>query len=495
MTEQEILNSYRRGDWKVVARRPEVKTVMVENPEDPAQKIPRDVPTDNTIWGIISPTGQYDEVVVKVKPTEPYKPGEIWTTGPQFDPIKGPAEEIKPPAAESTEAASPELAKQRAAEAAAANALAQQRAAEDAQRTKNKADIGYGITDKERADLAQTATSQNLTQQQVDLRARELEQSGTQRGRELDIAQANNQIAAANQALAAKRLELDQIVRDDASKLDWAKFEYLKAKDASDAQVASARLDLERLAQQQTAAAQTAANVLGQQTLEQRKAEAQQTAQTAAQTAATTAASTILTNERQAQQQAAQTGAGLLQQRAATAQGMLGQVLGLAGQGQPSGRYGGGLQSVPAGLGAELVGGIAGYSADLMGGQGTLDAATRMVQSMGNDVSSPAAATAIGVLTQMLDRYKSMSGNDHPIVTAKPNPAPVAAAAGTAAGATAGAAQNVAQQVPASIAPTAFTAPGTSGIYPSVTAAPMGVGFMSPPMPTPQAAPTVVMNF
>ncbi|HET6318104.1 MAG TPA: hypothetical protein VFG86_16745, partial [Chloroflexota bacterium] len=118
-------------------------------------------------------------------------------------------------------------------------------------------------------------------------------------------------------------------------------------------------------------------------------------ANTAMQTA-TTAAGNVLDYT----SKGAQTGAGLLQQRAAAAQGMLGQVLGLAGQGQRSGNMGGGLMSAPAGLGEQLVGGIQGWSADLMGGQGTLDAAANMVRSAsGGDVSSPAAAAAIGTLT------------------------------------------------------------------------------------------------
>jgi hypothetical protein len=212
----------------------------------------------------------------------------------------------------------------------------------------------------------------------------------------------------------------------------------------------------------------------------------------------------------------AQTGAGMLQQRAATAQGMLGQVLGLAGQGQSSKGYGGGLQSVPAGLGAELVGGIAGYTADLMGGQGTLDAAAKMVQAAGGgDAASPAAATAISTLTQMLDKYRALSGTDHPVMQAQrsaqqsaqangivapqPNPAPIAAAAGTAAGAAAGAAQNFtappwqrADQMYGTTPPgNALAQPGMAGTVPPDS--PNYMGFTAPP--TPQAQPTIVMNF
>ena len=131
---------------------------------------------------------------------------------------------------------------------------------------------------------------------------------------------------------------------------------------------------------------------------------------------AATAANTVLDYTAQT----AQTGAGLLNQRVSSAQGMLQNVLGLAGQGSRSGNYGGGLLSAPAGLGGQLVSGIQGWTADLMGGQGTLDAAARMVQAADpkSDMASPQMQTAVGALTQMLDRYKTLSGGDHPIVQA-----------------------------------------------------------------------------
>jgi hypothetical protein len=132
-------------------------------------------------------------------------------------------------------------------------------------------------------------------------------------------------------------------------------------------------------------------------------------AETAQQQNVTTAAGDILSNTRGN----AQTGAGLLQQRAATASGMLQNILG-----QATGAKN--LMSVPAGLGEQLVGGIGGWTADMMGGQSTLDSAARMVQMadpQGN-ASDPATQTAIGVLHQMLDKYQQVSGGPHPAVAA-----------------------------------------------------------------------------
>jgi hypothetical protein len=127
------------------------------------------------------------------------------------------------------------------------------------------------------------------------------------------------------------------------------------------------------------------------------------------------AASDILT----AMSTGATTGAGILQNRVSNAQQMLGSVLGLAGQGQRSGNMGGGLMSAPAGLGEQLVGGIQGWATELGGGQGVYDTAARLVQAADpQNGRSPEAQAAYGVLTQMLDRYKQQTGQDHPTVVA-----------------------------------------------------------------------------
>jgi len=298
---------------------------------------------------------------------------------------------------------------QRAAEAQAAQALADQRKADQAQRDKNAAATGFALTDAELARLRSDEKAQGLTGQGLALRAQEIAQSG-------QIAAANNAIAAAQQALASKRLELDQAIKDHQISQDDAKFEYLKAKDAADQEIAQGRLDLERLQTAQTN--QIAAGTLQQRKDEaaQRASEFQQTAQQNAQQNAMTAASTILSSERQARSQGATAGASLLNQRVSSAQGMLNSILGLAGQGQRSGNMGGGLMSVPAGLGEQIIGGITGWTRDLGGGQSVYDAAARLVQHADpSNGASPEAQVAMGVLGQMLERYKGLTGEDHPL--------------------------------------------------------------------------------
>jgi hypothetical protein len=136
---------------------------------------------------------------------------------------------------------------------------------------------------------------------------------------------------------------------------------------------------------------------------------AQTNAETAQQQNVTTAAGDILSNTRGN----AQTGAGLLQQRAATASGMLQNILG-----QATGAKN--LMSAPAGLGEQLVNGIGGWTADMMGGQSTLDSAARMVQMADpkSNMADPATQTAVGVLQQMLDKYHQLTGSPHPAVMA-----------------------------------------------------------------------------
>lgn len=158
-----------------------------------------------------------------------------------------------------------------------------------------------------------------------------------------------------------------------------------------------------------------AVNVMNAQTSQVNAQTAQTQAQTAQQTAATTAATTILENQRQG----ATTGAGLLQNRVTNAQGMLNSILGLAGQGQRSGNMGGGLMSVPAGLGQQLVGGIQGWTTELGGGQGVYDTAARLVSAADpQNGQSPEAHVAMGVLTQMLQKYQDTTGQPHPAVVA-----------------------------------------------------------------------------
>jgi hypothetical protein len=138
-------------------------------------------------------------------------------------------------------------------------------------------------------------------------------------------------------------------------------------------------------------------------------------AQTSRQQVVRGAASDILQTAREA----AQTGAGLLNQRVSSATSMLNSILGLAGQGQRSGNLGGGLMAAPAGLGEQLVGGIQGWATELGGGKDVFDTAVNLVRRADpSSGTNPQAQAAIGVLTDMLDRYRQTTGQDHPLVTA-----------------------------------------------------------------------------
>jgi hypothetical protein len=229
-----------------------------------------------------------------------------------------------------------------------------------------------------------------------------------------------------------------------------------------------------------------------------------QTAQTNAQTQQqqnqVTAAGDILSNVRGN----AQTGAGMLQQRAQTAQGMLGQILGIAGQGQRSGNFGGGLMSAPAGLGAGIVNGISGWTSQLMGGQDTLDSAARLVQMADpkSSMADPAMQTAVGALTLMLDKYHQVTGAPHPAVaatqnggvaapqTAAPNPAYASSGAGAVTAGYGASGGN-----PWGNAPNGFAAPVTTPPPPPANSAYASGGLGSVMAPQGfRAPPTIVIN-
>jgi len=175
------------------------------------------------------------------------------------------------------------------------------------------------------------------------------------------------------------------------------------------------------------------------------------------QTAATAAGNVV-----QGITQGAQTGAGILQNRVANAQQMLGSVLGLAGQGQRSGNMGGGLMNAPAGLGEQLVGGIQGWATELGGGPDVYTSAANLVRradpqsALGGD-----AAGAYAALGQMLQKYRDLTGQPHPAEVAAARPP--AQTGGLAAPVTA----------PAGFTPP-VTAPVPAALPPSLPAGPTG---------------------
>lgn len=114
-----------------------------------------------------------------------------------------------------------------------------------------------------------------------------------------------------------------------------------------------------------------------------------------------------------AQTQRAQTGAGLLQQRAQAATGTLQSIVGNALSNKN-------ITSIPGDVGANLVGGLQGWTADLMGGQATMDSAARMIQAADpqSNLADPTTQAAISTLRQMLDKHAELTGQPHPAVAA-----------------------------------------------------------------------------
>ncbi len=129
----------------------------------------------------------------------------------------------------STESKAPDAATQ-SADNARTSALTDQTVEQTAalqatrkQREKNQA-AGKGyLTDAEVADLDNKRTSQGYDASRIANETRSLEISARNAG-----------VNESNAALAARRLELEQIVQADSTKLDWAKLEYQKAKDDND---------------------------------------------------------------------------------------------------------------------------------------------------------------------------------------------------------------------------------------------------------------------
>jgi len=152
-----------------------------------------------------------------------------------------------------------------------------------------------------------------------------------------------------------------------------------------------------------------AVNTMNAQTSQTNAATAQQQAQTAQQAQVRGAAGDIL----QAGTQRAQTGAGLLQQRAQAATGTLQSIVGNALSNKN-------ITSIPGDVGANLVGGLQGWTADLMGGQATMDSAARMIQAADpqSNLADPTTQAAISTLRQMLDKHQELTGQLLPAVAA-----------------------------------------------------------------------------
>jgi hypothetical protein len=173
-------------------------------------------------------------------------------------------------------------------------------------------------------------------------------------------------------------------------------------------------------------------------------------------TSATNAATTAM----QTTQQGAQTGAGILNQRAATAQGLVGQGLNLF-QGNKD------ITAPLPGIGSQLTQGAAAFATELGGGQEVYDTAARLVKAADPQGGNPMMSAAAATLTQVMNRYKQATGQDHPLVQATK-----AAKASQTAGAMVAPGTPVVS--PAAVAPTVFQAQFDPRLNPAAPQQPVG---------------------
>jgi hypothetical protein len=79
------------------------------------------------------------------------------------------------------------------------------------------------------------------------------------------------------------------------------------------------------------------------------------------------------------------------------------------------------ITSLPSDVGANLVGGLSSWTANLMGGQDTLDSAARMIQMADpkSNMADPTSQAAVATLKQALDLHPQLNGGvQHPVVQA-----------------------------------------------------------------------------
>src|SRR5215471_5425752 len=115
---------------------------------------------------------------------------------------------------------------------------------------------------------------------------------------------------------------------------------------------------------------------------------------------------TAATNTLTAITNAAQTGAGVLEERARQAQGFVNQGLGILGQTKH-----GLLVAPPADFGSNLVEGALGFGTAAIGGADVFQAAANLVRRADpNGAQGQDAAAAYATLTQMFQKYRQMNG-------------------------------------------------------------------------------------
>jgi hypothetical protein len=472
------------------------------------------------------------------------------TGGPlDFNVVDAGKPDGKPAAGDTPEETNARIAQAKQATAASAAAEAEARARLkglvdlDDNRAKNLAARSLYMTDEEIATMDKQLADQGLTREQINAQLKIAADNNRQTAVSNQIAAQNAATAALNAANTAKiderrvGLEENKAATDEDIRRETLAWE--KEQATYNQKLAQDKLTLDQLTQRQTNeinqarvgveqgnltvsqgnAAETARSNKARE--DQAKADAAERAATAKQTAEatergqiTSAAASLYGSERQAQSQAGTTGASLINQRLSSAQGMLNNILGMAAQGQSSsGRFGplgGGLHAMPAGFDAgAMLQGIQGYTAELGGGQATYDAAANMVKNAGGDVTSPQGQAAYGVLAQMLEKYKGLTGVDHPAAAAAGAAAQTGPAAGVASPTTQplGGAANPALTQAATVQPgtqtQAFQSPivshGTEGVgnpWAGGNTPPVGTTWQNPAFQSPVAPPkpTIVIN-
>lgn len=360
--------------------------------------------TGNMRWVISDGKGNYRVMVVR--PPETGKGGDYQVVDPPKD-LPAP-----------TAGEDPALQAQRSASAANTQEGTTQLQAERAQRERNQQNgLGY-LSDAEVARLQSDAASQGLSQQQIDQRRAEFDRTAQQRDREIDVSQANSAIAAANSRLAEQRQNIEARVAEGNLSLDQAKLEYQKAKDAVDADIEQQKIKISSAQQAATAENQrgTLAVQQGQLGVQQGQAAETQRSNLANEGLRSSAeqraaAGDVLT----AQQNAAQTGAGLLNQRVSALTGLYNNTLS-----QVTSSKNLGLGSTPD-L-SNLPNAISDWGTQLGGGAGVYDVAAKAVQNLApGGASNPMAAQAYAVLSQIMD---AGGGQAHPVVQAAANMQP-----------------------------------------------------------------------
>jgi len=313
----------------------------------------------------------------------------------------------------------------------------------NANRAKNQQNRGLFMTDEEIAQMDRDLRSQGLTDQDIKIRQQAASDNARNTATANEIASQNAAtnafVAAENAKAQAARIGYEEgmlglnqaqearVASDNANTQrlaeDKLKLDQLTQRQANEIQERQNQLRGAELEQRGTSETATLKSREEQAALdrEQRAAEAQQTGQNQLLSTTGSAAASLYGAERQAQSQGAQTGAGLLQNRGTLFGNLVNQSLSNLGnfsQGS-AGRYGmigGGLQGAPPpGAIANIVGGAFGASGEALGGQSVLDTAARMVNAAAPGAAlSPQGQAAMGVITQMIERYQALNGGQPP---------------------------------------------------------------------------------